>query len=1305
MLLPTANVKVISKGGKEIIARAMLDTGSQLCLITTELAMKLGQPILPSSKNIVGIFNIEQTVDKSINVDIYSCTYPYMISKNCLVVDNITSLLPQQTFEKTGIQLPDDLNLADISFHVTNKIDILLSADVFFQSLLPQPKELLEGDAAQPRALHTQFGYVVGGNLPNFTPKKPVGLLCQECNSDINETLSGFWQAESVPEVFVEHTSEQKYCERYFVETIQLTDNKFIVSMPLKVPIYDVNNVLGDSLSLAMKRFLNIEKRLQNDHQLFKEYQQFIHEYIALGHATYIDISQYDLSKDAVYFLAHHPVIRTEAISTKLRVVMDGSMRTSNKISLNDILLNGPIVQPELFDTLLSFRLHKYFFVCDIRRMFRNILLNPEQRSLQNILWRDSVDEPIKCLQLNTVTYGLKNSPYLATRCLNELADRFQEQFPGAASVLLGSTYVDDILYTDDSKSNLIETKEQLKQLLSKGSFELHKWSSNDNDILKDIPIEQQVSGEKELQKDRSIKTLGIKFNIDTDSFIMSCPIPEKVPKTKREILSFISQFYDPLGIAGPVFVQAKVIIQKLWQANVGWDSIPPHPLEKEWVQFYNDLISMPPINVKRNVCIDNQQKTQLIGFSDASIKAYGCSIFLRATDNKGNVSMSLLCSKSRIAPKDSKLSVPRLELNAALLMSKLINRVYETLSKKVHIESVHLFSDSQVVLAWLKTEPVKLNAYVANRINLINQYTLNHQWSYINTDQNPSDCLSRGVNPSELQNNELWWSGPQCMLSTDYNFSDFSFDTLSVEELPEVKLSNKNYGKVVCAASQGNMVSLPSSILDKYSDINKAIRVLAYIIRFTKNARPGSQKTKENFVTFSERSHALQLLIKNEQSIYFKQDIASLKTDKPASSQLKGLNPFLDADGIMRVGGRLQHSALPYSQKHQIILPSESKLVRLLIENEHLKLLHAGQKHVLSSLNLTYWIINGLRTVKKYIHKCIMCFRLKGVTAKQLMGSLPADRVHASRPFEKVGIDFAGPIMIKQSRIRSVITTKGYIAVYVCFATKAIHVELVSDLTTDAFLASFKRFISRRNCPTDVYCDNASTFKSAKTKLTELYKLHNSQQHRSQVQNQTAALGINFHFIPSYSPVFAGLWEAAVKSVKHHLKRVLGSQVFTYEQLYTVLVQIEGILNSRPITPMSSDVEDLSYLTPGHFLTGAPFTCIPDQNLMNMPENKIKFWNKCTVLQQRFWSYWSKQYLNVLQNRPKWKDNLPNVKVGSLVILRELDTAPMVWPMARVTKVFPGNDGKVRALEVKKANGKTHTTSITKICLLPIDS
>ncbi|XP_063381850.1 uncharacterized protein LOC134668297 [Cydia fagiglandana] len=496
--------------------------------------------------------------------------------------------------------------------------------------------------------------------------------------------MSNFWQTEKVPEIYAEHTSEQQQCEKLFTETVKLEDNQFTVSLPLKIPIYDVNNTLGDSFGLALKRFYNLEKRFQKDQNLYEGYKDFIHEYLDLGHGSYVDISSYDLTKDPVYFMGHSAVLRPDAVSTKLRVVFDGSMLTSNKISLNNILMNGPTVQQELFDILLSFRVHKYFIACDIRRMFRNILVQKDQRSLQNILWRDTPNESLKCIQLNTVCYGMKSSSYLSTRCLNELATKFERQYPLASSAILNSTYVDDIIHTEDSLAKIVDTQTQLIELLAKGSFKLHKWAANDSSILANIPAEKQVVGELELNKD--IKTLGLKLDIDSDSFKLSCPVSKNVPKTKRQILSYISQFYDPLGLAGPVFVQAKIIMQKLAQACTDWDSVPSPILLKEWLEFYNDLQTMKEIKIKRNVTVDNIQSAQLVAFGDASISAYGAAIY--------------------------------------------------------SLTSKH--------------------------------------------DLNPSDCLSRGVKPSELQSNQLWWCGPTSMSDPEYKFTDDSNNV--PDNLPEIK-------------------------------------------------------------------------------------------------------------------------------------------------------------------------------------------------------------------------------------------------------------------------------------------------------------------------------------------------------------------------------------------------------------------------------------------------------------------------------------------------------------------------------------
>lgn len=1314
VLLPTARVKIISKSGTIITCRALLDSGSQVSFMTQKLADLVGGTPDIAKSNIVGITNSHHTITHSMNVEIHSLVYPFKTSVKCHVVPQITSQLPQKQFDISQLNIPSNYRLADECFNKPGDVHLLLGAEIFFQILLPQP-DTSGGDAAahdstQPRLVNTTLGYIVAGRTPSAEETdQVVSLFCKECNSNISESMSRFWTTEQVAEIYPENLPELVYTEKHFQKTVVLDNNQFQVSMPLKVPLEDINNELGDSLHLALCRFINLEKRFAKDEQLFQEYKKFIDQYVELGHGKYIDINQYDLKKDPVYFLPHHPVIKQDSKTTKLRVVFDGSMKTNKKVSLNDMLMKGPVVQKDLLDILIAFRLDKYFFISDIKMMFRFILLDPSQRSLQNILWREQPNEDIKCIQLQTVTYGLKTSSYAATRCLIELAQRFEQELPSAASILKNNTYIDDTLVTNNSEIGLVNDQKQLIHLLSLGGFQLHKWSSNCDDILANVPKDKQYFGDIELQKDDlSVKALGVNFEMRSDTFKLHTTEKYSVTKnTKREILSYISRFFDPLGLMGPIFVQAKLIMQSLWAENIGWDEVPPDSICQQWIEFEKSLANMQPIHVPRCVRSTNDSTNQLIGFADASLIAHGCCLYLRVIDTEGKVSMNLLCSKSRINPQKKKLTIPRLELNAALLLARLADKVLTTLRTKISIERTHLFIDSQITLAWINTDISKLNTYVANRTRVIQELSSQncYQWGYIDTNDNPADCISRGVLPHDLQSHPLWWNGPVSYHDKNFEFAVAGNESVTIPEL-KTTVDNDISVPVVCAVTNNENNNCIFNILkQKYSDINKMVRVLSYIIRFCKNSKPNSLKCKETYLCVGELDYALSLLIKSEQQNYYCNEIRSIQSGDQITGSLKQLHPFLDQDNILRVGGRLHHASLPYSKKHPIILPKNSIITVLIIRQEHIRLLHAGQRLVLCKLNQKYWLTDGLRTVKKVIHKCVTCFRLKAAATNQLMGSLPADRVNACRPFEKVGIDFAGPISVKLSRIRRSVEGKGYILVIVCFVTKAIHLELASDLTTDTFLACLKRFIARRNLPSDIYCDNASTFRGARTRLGDLYRLYGGDKdHQVQAQSFASERGIRFHFIPSYSPVFGGLWESSVKSVKYHLKRVMGRALLTYEQLNTVLVEIEAVLNSRPISAMSADPTDFSYLTPGHFLTNAPLNSYPEQDVSNTPTNSLKFWSICTSIKQTFWKQWKNVYLTTLQNRPKWRSLTPNIAVGSLVILRQDNVPPLQWPMARVVKVFPGADGAVRAIEVKTSNGHSHRRSVTKVCVLPID-
>ncbi|XP_026315040.1 uncharacterized protein LOC113226570 isoform X1 [Hyposmocoma kahamanoa] len=1328
VLLPTARIKVIGKDGTEYHVKALMDSGSQVSFVTTKVVQLLGGKPKQNSMNIIGIANAKSTIKACIPIELHSLKTPFKTTVNFQIIEHITCNLPHYKFDCSNIKIPKGFDLADEQFNVPGEINMLLGADVFFQALIPNqvrsvsvttPSETTkhplhaktaDTSLAAPslQFVNTVFGNIVAGNIPHHLARPTCNKVVLKCELSLNEIFAKFWSTEKVPEVYNEKTSEQELCEQIFQSTVKLNNNQFEVALPLKIPSSEINDALGESFHFALKRFINLEKRLHANPCLFKQYQEFIHEYLSLNHGHYVDIELYDLNKDAVYFLPHHAVFNENNKTTKLRTVFDGSMKTNKKISLNDLQLNGPVVQRDLFEIILLFRLGKHTFTLDIRRMYRNIRLDPTYTSLQNILWRDNPNEKIKCIRLDTVTYGLKSSSYLATRCLMELANRNEKDYPLASAVIKNNSYVDDILYSNDDLSVTMEAQKQLCKLLPLGSFHPHKWSSNHESILLNIPHDKQYFDTLDLQKDNfNMKTLGLQYDVKKDHFIIQSPQPFSVEKvTKRSILSYIGKMYDPMGFISPIIVIAKAIMQKLCITNKNWNDSPPTALEQEWNKFMNNLNNMKPILLSRNVGVSDFSRAELIGFADASsTTAYGCCLYLRLINSSGKVHMHLLCSKSRINPLQKKsMTVPRLELNAALLLSKLVTKVYNSLKLKIYIKAVHLFSDSKIVLAWLNTEIAKLQAYVGNRVNVIRQNTDKWNWLYVNTNENPADLISGGVQPGDLGDNNLWWRGPQFLQCSTYEFSAAAcYEAPLATDLSEFQ---------PCLAFSSNFACQSIDPLEhvfgrlyKLSDINKMIRLLAYILRFLNNINKNKEKFNSSFLRSSELNDALMTLIKYDQRKIYKNEIDSLSKGSHIKGKLEGLHPFLDELGLLRVGGRLHNADISYTQKHPIILPKGSLVTVLLIKREHKTLLHAGPRLVLANLNQRFWIVNGLLEVKKITHECITCFRQKAAVAKQLMGSLPASRVIATRrPFEKIGVDYAGPIDVKLSRVRRSLIGKGYVLVMVCFTTKAVHLELASDLTTETFLACLKRFISRRGLPTEIHCDNASTFKGARSQLAELYSLQSSQSHKQQVYEFASQKGIEFHFIPSYSPTFGGLWEAAVKSTKYHLKRVLHKNVLTYEQLSTVLTEIEAVLNSRPLLPLSSDPNDYCYLTPGHFIIGSALTMYPENDSSDVPQNRLKFWQLCTNIKQAFWKMWHKYYLNVLQNRPKWKQEHCNVRLGSLVILKEQNVPCMYWPMARIEKLFTGNDGKVRAVEVRTSNNKTHLRAIHKICVLPIE-
>ncbi|XP_076661056.1 uncharacterized protein LOC143364804 [Halictus rubicundus] len=756
------------------------------------------------------------------------------------------------------------------------------------------------------------------------------------------------------------------------------------------------------------------------------------------------------------------------------------------------------------------------------------------------------------------------------------------------------------------------------------------------------------------------MKTLGISWDAQHDTIRYSVQPTTTTEVSKRNILSTIAKIYDPLGLLGPITIIAKIIMQRLWTLKITWDESVPTSIHTEWTNFESTLQQLNDIEFKRLVRIKNAKRTELHGFCDASEKAYGACLYIRTTDHSGSIHAHLLCAKSRVAPL-SQITLARLELCGAVLLATLSQTVRNALTH--NIDKTIFWTDSTVVLGWLKKQPSTLKTFVANRVADIQRKTDIQSWRHVRSTDNPADLISRGTTAVEFNNNHLCRNGPKWLTQEQAKWPPARF--ARCEELPELRT-------VTCLVG---LITQTDEILMRYSSIQKLRRVVAYCLRFrTKHRASGPLSIKE-------LQDANDRIIRLLQAVTFAHDIRDLKIGRlPNTCNLMPLCPFLDDSG-----------------RHPILLPREHHVTKLIIRDSHLRNHHAGITTTLYDVRQLYWPINGKTTTRQIIRQCVRCFRVKPTSVEYVMGNLPAARVTEGRPFINSGIDYCGPFFIKERQFRNRTRVKVYVAVFICFATKAVHLEVVSDLTTEAFIAALKRFIARLGMCKNLYSDNGTNFVGANNELTEL---HQTLSKDEKFNHFLTSKSISWHFMPALSPHFGGLWEAAVKSFKHHVKRVVGEELFTYEQFTTFVIEIEAILNSRPLTPLSSDPNDISALTPGHFLIGGSLTCITETDFSKSPSNRLSNWQHIQKVKQDFWTRWHKEYIHQLNLR-QMEQRVSRHQHRDHRTLKDDHLPPLCWHLGRVQQVHPGTDGIIRAVTVRTING-TYKRNVKRLAPLP---
>nr|XP_012219380.1 PREDICTED: uncharacterized protein LOC105670437 [Linepithema humile] len=1201
ILLATAWLNVAAPSGRTICVRALLDQGSEMTFITERLAqqLKLKRIRMPISISAIGGVSAgTHRHTAQILISPRNALTP-VFSTTALILKTLTAYSPPRAAQNS-VSIPfKNLTLADDNPFSSHPIDILIGADLYGETLLDGIQKSTSGE---PVAQNTAFGWIISGpivlsNSPMNTSS--VNTTCQKalkvnanhcCNSDSLEyELRKFWEIEEMPHKKI-LSPEDERCETHFRNTHSRdSTGRYVVRLPFKHgPPIDI----GDSRAIAEKSLRNLIRRLDAHPAQAREYSDFLSEYELLGH---MQVAPKSFShKGQCIYIPHHSVIRDSSTTTRLRVVFDASRATSNGSSLNDHLLAGPKLQSELPAVIMQWRQFKYVFTADITKMYRQIRVDPRDMDYQRILWQ-SASAHVTEFQLLTVTYGTACAPFLALRVLKQLVQDEGQKFPLAVPVLTNQTYVDDVLFGEHDVTRIRQVREQLIRLLRCGGFELRKWASNSQDLLAEInPEDHGLACTKPLDESETLKVLGVGWNPVLDVFQFQSTLKDHPPDTKRSILAIIAKIFDPLGWVTPATIIAKVFMQTLWRLKLEWDQkIPPSQLTT-WHQIHSNLRLLNEFRVPRwTGCGPHVVKQELHGFADASLVAYAAVVYLKVTSSDGNSTISLIAGKSRVAPLKP-LSIPRLELSAAVLLSRLMKFVQESIS--ANTTQCYCWTDSTILLAWIRQHPSRWKTFVANRVTEILANLPHLTWRHVSTDDNPADCASRGLLAQDLINHHLWWSGPP-WLKRSSEFWPIENSTVSHETELEVRTT--------CATVAMN--DREWDLAKKYSSWPKLIRVTAYIYKFLNKCKRRKHDQPQGSevpaaVSADEYRSAKLYWIRYIQQALFSTEIQALthKRSLNHKSPILSFNPFIDQDNVLRVGGRLQNSPLPFNRKHPILLASHP-LVHLIIKNAHVRSLHAGLQLTLNVLRQEFWILRSRSMTKAIIHRCVPCAREKAAVPSQLMGNLPAIRVtKPERSFLHCGVDYAGPIQIRTSSGRGIKTQKAYIALFICLNSRAIHLELVSNYSTDAFLDAYLRFCSRRGLPESMYSDNGTTFLGADRELASAYRAALTE---SNFQNKSATDSVSWNFIPPSAPHFGGLWEAGVKSVKHHLRRLVKNETLTFEEFTTLLCRIEACLNSRPIAPLSDHLDDYEPLTPGHFLIGSAITTTPEPSLLNLKE------------------------------------------------------------------------------------------------------
>ena len=898
-LMTTTQLLLIGPKGEELKARALIDSGAGLSLVSRRVAQILNLPLESATLHLSAVQGEPSKPVKhvtSLHISPLQNRQKKILCKPA-VTQMVISDLPPEPIHPIG-DLPHimGLQLADPDYHCPGRIDILLGADMAPKIMV---KELLRhGTDDEPIAQATHFGWVLSGPIKRKTHSQapiPTNHQVQTSEPELDNLLTKFWEAEEPEEEEEPPLSViEEQVEQHFSNTILYlpSESRYQVTLPRKPDM----ETLGDSRAQALSRYLSNERSITRK-GIWKPFQEVVQNYLDLDHAEPVPASE--PTPQPHFYLPMHAVFKDSSSSTKLRVVFDGSAVTTSGKSLNQALLVGPTIQPTLSNILLKFRCYPIALNADISKMYREVKLSPQDKDLHRFLWRASPNLPVQDYRMTRVTFGVSASPYLAVKTLQQTAEEHGEEYPNVTQHIKTSFYVDDFLGGANTTQEAVELFTHLREVLLKGGFSLCKWRSSSSDILQAIPADLQekshIKDATTTQAPTHSKALGLEWDSRQDTMSPSICVSQSYRPTKRGIISDVSKTYDILGWIAPTVLSMKLLYQQLWKTGHEWDQEVTSELMDLHGRWRSELPLLSQKRLPRCYSLPTHTilKQELHGFSDACKMAFGAVVYCRTTYHDHPPVISLVTAKTKFA-KLKPPTVPNLELCGAVLLTKLLINTAAVL--EIPKEHWHAWTDSAIVLAWLDGRPREMKTFVYNRVSFIMQATFPQTWQHVPTAENPADCASRGMMPKELLNHTLWWNGPVWL----------SQDPIPLPKQPRRRTLITSEEISIHVIHQHSSVA--TDVGNRSSNYHTTLSIAAWCLRFCQRIKDGrpTPDNRTKHLTGAEITAAEHWLLREAQARAYPKERKALqqKEQLPKSSRLRALAPLLDEEQLLRVGG-----------------------------------------------------------------------------------------------------------------------------------------------------------------------------------------------------------------------------------------------------------------------------------------------------------------------------------------------------------------------------------------------------------------